>query len=217
MPIPVPPGALPAAHRVICMRAVRALARGNREIEYGFLSEGSKKCAYCTLMNEKCRPVPLYAGREYEELRAALDRRTAAEDGDEEELAVAEADVKSAAFRLGTTVQVATAQVSGLNVADLLIGAHYQQQEVREEMRALRTSVVELTELVAQLVEALGSRVAAAGPSSTRGGRGGGGRGRAVDRTGGAPVSAPGGLDGGERPTGVDDSELSEPPSDMEY
>jgi hypothetical protein len=201
------------------MRAVRALARGNSEIEFGFLSEGSKKCAYCTLMNEKCRPVPLYAGREYEELRAALDRRSAAEDGDEEELEVAEADVRSAAFRLGTNVQVATAQVSGLNVADLLVGAHYQQQEAREEMRALRTSVAELTGMVAQLVEAMGSRVAAAGPSGTRGGRGGGregGQGQAVGRTGAAPSSAAGGLDGGERPTGVDDSELSDPPSDME-
>jgi hypothetical protein len=197
------------------MRAVRALARGHSEIEYGFLSEGSKKCAYCTLMNEMCRPVPLHAGRDYEELRAALERRSAAEDGDEEELEEVGADVRSAAFRLGTNVQVATAQVSGLNVADLLVGAHYQQQEAREEMRALRTSVAELTGLVAQLVDALGSRVAAAGPSSTRGGRGGG-RGQAVDRTGAAPSSAAGGLDGGERPSGVDDSELSDPPSDME-
>ena len=107
------------------MRAVRALARGNSEIEYGFLSEGSKKCAYCTLMNEKCRPVPLYAGRDYEELRAAFERRSAAVGGDEEELEEAEAEVRSAAFRLGTNVQVATAQVSNLNVADLLVGAHY--------------------------------------------------------------------------------------------
>lgn len=197
------------------MRAVRALARGNSEIEFGFLSEGSKKCAYCTLMNEKCRPVPLYAGRDYEELRAALERRSAAGDGDEEGLAVAEADVRSAAFRLGTNVQVATAQVSDLNVADLLVGAHYQQQEALAEMRALRTSVAELTGVVAQLVEALGSRVAAAGPSRTRGGRGGG-RGPAVGRTGGAPLSAPGGLDGEERPTGDEDSELSDPPSDMD-
>lgn len=198
------------------MRAVRALARGHSEMEYGFLSEGSKKCAYCTLMNEKCRPVPLYAGRDYEELRAALDRRSAAVD-DDEELERIDADVRSAAFRLGTSVQVATAQVSDLNVADLLVCAHYQQQEALEEMRALRTSVAELTGVIVQLVNALGSRVAATGPSNTRGGRGvrGGGRGRAGGRTGGAPLPASGGLDGGERPTGVDDSELSDPPSDM--
>jgi hypothetical protein len=183
------------------MRAVRALARGNSEIEYGFLAEGSKKCAYCTLMNEKCRPVPLYAGRDYEELRAALDRRAAAEGDDEEGLEVVDAEVRSAAFRLATNVQVATAQVSDLNAADLLVGAHYQQQEVLEEMRALRSSVAGLADAVTQLVEALGARVLAPGPSSTRGGRGG--RGRA------------GGLGGGERPTGVEDSELSDPPSDM--
>jgi hypothetical protein len=62
MPISVPFRALPAAYRVICMRAVRALARGNSEIEFEFLLEESKKCAYCTLINEKCRLVSLYAG-----------------------------------------------------------------------------------------------------------------------------------------------------------
>jgi hypothetical protein len=98
MPIPVPPGALPAAYRVICMRAVRALARGNSEIEYRFLAEGSKKCAYCTLINKKCRLVPLYAGWDYKELRAALDCRAAAEGDDEEDLEVVDAKVRSAAF-----------------------------------------------------------------------------------------------------------------------
>jgi hypothetical protein len=125
MPISVLLRALPAAYRVICMRAVRALARGNSEIEFRFLSKRSKKCAYCTLINEKCRLVPLYAGREYKELRAALDRRSAAKDSDEKELEVAEADVRSAAFWLETNVQVATAQVSSLNVANLLVGAYY--------------------------------------------------------------------------------------------
>ena len=124
MPIPVPPRALPAAHRVICMRAVRALACSNSKIEYGFLLEGSKKCVYCTLRNEKCCLVPLYAGRDYEELRAALDRRSAAVD-DDEELERIDADVRSAAFQLETSVQVATAQVSDLNIADFLVCAHY--------------------------------------------------------------------------------------------
>jgi hypothetical protein len=117
---------------------------------------------------------------------------------------------------LATSVQVATAQVSDLNTADLLVGAHYQQQEALAEMRALRSSVAELAGVVAQLVEALGERVLAPGPSHTRGGRGGrGGRGRAGGRTVAAPLSAARGLDGGVRPTGVDDSELSDPPSDM--
>ena len=56
MPIPVPPGALAEAHRVICMRAVRAIARGHN-VDYEFASASSKKCAYCTLQNEKCNPV----------------------------------------------------------------------------------------------------------------------------------------------------------------
>jgi hypothetical protein len=48
MPIPVPPGALAEAHWVVCMRAVRAMAR-DREVEFEFASASSKKCAYCTL------------------------------------------------------------------------------------------------------------------------------------------------------------------------
>jgi hypothetical protein len=98
MPIPVPPRALPAAYRVICMRAVRALARGNSEIEYRFLAERSKKCAYCTLINKKCCLVPLYAGRDYKELRAALDRRAAAKGDNKEGLEVVDAKVRLAAF-----------------------------------------------------------------------------------------------------------------------
>ena len=74
MPLPVPPRALPAAHRVICMRAVRAFARG-KDIEYGFGSDSSKKCCL----------VPLYVGWEYKELVEALDCRSAATGGGEEE------------------------------------------------------------------------------------------------------------------------------------
>jgi hypothetical protein len=47
MPVRCPVGALPAAHRVMCLRAVKAMARGHI-IEYWFASRGSKKCAYCT-------------------------------------------------------------------------------------------------------------------------------------------------------------------------
>ena len=70
-------------------------------------------------------------------------------------------------------------------------------------MRALRTSVAELTDVVAELVEALGARVLAPGPSSTRGGRGGRDRGRT------------GGLGGEEHPTRVEESELSDVPSNL--
>lgn len=195
------------------MRAVRALARGN-EIEFGFASEASKKCSYCTLMNEKCRPVPMFAGQDFEELRLALERRSAAWTEDEEELEGLDVGVKSAAFRLATTVQVATAQVSGLNVADLLVDAHYQQQEALAEMKALRLSVAELTGVVTKLVDALGATVFAPGRGNTRGGRGGD-RGQSGGGTGVAPLSASGGLDGTQRPTEVDDSELSNAASSM--
>ena len=62
MPIPMPSRALPIAYRVICMRAIRALACSKSEIEYRFILERSKKCAYCTLINKKCYLVLLYIG-----------------------------------------------------------------------------------------------------------------------------------------------------------
>jgi hypothetical protein len=109
------------------MRAVRALARG-KQVEFRYLSEGSKKCKYCTLRNEMCRPVPLFVGREYEELDAALVRGFAAEAAEEEreeDLEESTAEVCSVALRLATMVQVATAQVKNLNALDLLLAAHY--------------------------------------------------------------------------------------------
>lgn len=62
MPISMPFRALPTAYKVICMRAVKALACGNSEIKYKFLFKRSKKCAYYTLINKKYCLVFLYAG-----------------------------------------------------------------------------------------------------------------------------------------------------------
>jgi hypothetical protein len=83
MPIPVPPRALPAAYRVICMRAVRALAC-SKQVEFRFLLERSKKYKYCTLRNKICCLVPLFVSQEYKELDAALVCRFAAEAAEEE-------------------------------------------------------------------------------------------------------------------------------------
>ncbi|KAF2022683.1 hypothetical protein EK21DRAFT_119495 [Setomelanomma holmii] len=203
MPIPVPPGALPAAHRVICMRAVRALARGN-SVSFGFASAQSKKCAYCTLQNEVCRPVPLYVGREYEELDAALVRRSAAEAGgseeDEKDAAVA---VRSAAYKLASCVQVATAQVRGLQAVDVLLASHYS---LTEEVRSLRGQVSELSAAVA----ALATAVAAGGSGS---GRQSGPKGKKAQKTGAALLSAAGDLGGAMEVE--EESELSEPPDSM--
>ena len=58
MPIRPPPGSLPEAHRVVCLRCVRAFGRGDSP-DYSFPKLSSKKCVYCTRQNEKCNPVSL--------------------------------------------------------------------------------------------------------------------------------------------------------------
>jgi len=189
------------------MRAVRAFARG-KDIEYGFGLDSSKKCAYCTLLNEKCRPVPLYVGREYEELVAALDRRSAAQGEDGGNVEEAAAEVRSVAFRLATTVQVATAQVKDLSGTDVLLASHYSLQE---EVRGLKEQVSELTAAVAALTSVMA--LGASGPGDQSKGTGTG-RDRKGGRPGAAPVSADGGL--GSGPMANSDSELSLAPADME-
>ena len=116
----------------------------------------------------------------------------------------------SAAFRLASVVQVATAQVKNQNAVDLLLAAHYRQQEAQEEIGALRAQVSELTGVVAQLVAALGSAVAPGQGNARREGRG-----RTRGRTGAASLSAAGGL-GGRGLSADSESELSNPPSDID-
>ena len=57
MPLRCPAGALPEAYRLICLRSVRAFARGVHNVDYRFGAAGSKKCNYCTQQKEKCSPV----------------------------------------------------------------------------------------------------------------------------------------------------------------
>lgn len=60
MPLRCPPGALPEAYRLVCLRSVRAFARGLLAVDFRFKSESSKKCNYCTSQKEKCDPVSLH-------------------------------------------------------------------------------------------------------------------------------------------------------------
>lgn len=191
MPIPVPPGALPVAHRVLCLRGVRALSRGRLSVnEYGFDSDSSKKCSYCTSINEKCVPIPIYVGEEFEELATALDLLTTfwdvagpapvplTEEEKEEEEGMSpeeregrEAErrvreerwegegeavasrVTSAALRLATVVQVATAQVVGCSSVEVLLANHHLIQSLQGEVWALREQVAGLSAAVAALAE----------------------------------------------------------------
>ncbi|EMD69032.1 hypothetical protein COCSADRAFT_155264 [Bipolaris sorokiniana ND90Pr] len=64
MPLRCPAGALPEAYRLICLRSVRAFARGQKE---------------------KCSPVPEYVEAEFAVFLAAMDLVAAARHGDEPE------------------------------------------------------------------------------------------------------------------------------------
>ena len=137
-------------------------------------------------------------GREYEELEAALDRRSAAGvGGSEEDLGETAAAVQSAAFALAACVQVATAQVKGLQAVDVLLASHYSLQE---EVRGLRAQVKELTEKVAAWAPAAESVGSAPGRKS--------GKGKGKGKAGAARLSAAGDL-GGALGEG-EESELSE-------
>ncbi|OBT68855.1 hypothetical protein VE03_02040 [Pseudogymnoascus sp. 23342-1-I1] len=67
MPIPAPAGALPAAFRVLCMRCLRAKARGIEAHECVW-SPTTLKCEYCTSQHAGCVPLPWYLGEEYQAL-----------------------------------------------------------------------------------------------------------------------------------------------------
>ncbi|KAF2623059.1 hypothetical protein BU25DRAFT_462218 [Macroventuria anomochaeta] len=59
------------------------MARG-QFVDFEFASASSKKCAYCTLQNEKCNPVLAYAGAEFAVFWEALRAYELALGSDEE-------------------------------------------------------------------------------------------------------------------------------------
>ena len=58
MPLPTPPGALPRAYRVLCLRCARR-KRNTPGHTCTFTSTSSKKCDYCTRQKGLCRPVSI--------------------------------------------------------------------------------------------------------------------------------------------------------------
>ncbi|KAH9859209.1 hypothetical protein J1614_012286 [Plenodomus biglobosus] len=61
--------------------------------------------------------------------------------------------VTSAAFKLATVVQVATAQVVGYSSVDILLANHYLAQSLQGEVWALRQQMAGLSAAVAALAE----------------------------------------------------------------
>ncbi|KAF3031659.1 hypothetical protein E8E11_001531 [Didymella keratinophila] len=186
MPIPVPPGALPQAHRVICMRAVRAIGRRRwlGRQAFGFASASSSKCSYCIDKAERCCCVPVYAGPEYDTFWVAFVAWEEAEVEDglgateqtaaEAVLKAAEEELYRAARQLSMVVQVGSVQLRGFSAADMLLYQHLTppDQGTSAAIRSLQEAVVVLTGEVVALRQALqGQGVPGAAEGSGKGKR----------------------------------------------
>ncbi|OAF63374.1 hypothetical protein VC83_00551 [Pseudogymnoascus destructans] len=73
MPVLLPPGALPAAYRVLCMRCVRRIGTpDDAPMEHECVwSEKSSKCAYCVKQKAPCVPILWFLEEEYAAIVAA--------------------------------------------------------------------------------------------------------------------------------------------------
>ena len=159
MPIRIPVGALPEAHRVICLRVVRALARGNF-VRHGFLNRASKKCRYCTAQKEECKPVsgvvlvrnavlttsqiPDYVFEEFEILAAAIQAYDAGGGEDEEQEAELRQEVVTAATSLAVCVQVTRAQEKNVSDTEIAVGSYHLLQALVAQVEGLSRRVAEL-------------------------------------------------------------------------
>ncbi|ELR10028.1 hypothetical protein GMDG_04433 [Pseudogymnoascus destructans 20631-21] len=70
LPILTPTGALSGAFRVLCLRCLRAKARGVKDHDC-VLSPASSKCEYCTAQHSTCIPLPWFLDEEYRVLVTA--------------------------------------------------------------------------------------------------------------------------------------------------
>ncbi|KAH7554699.1 hypothetical protein BM1_07360 [Bipolaris maydis] len=156
MPLRCPAGALPEAYRLICLRSLRAFARGVFDVDFNFDSEGSKKCNYCTQQKEKCSPVPEYVADEFADFVAAIDCYAAAREGEDPDTDryPAKKAVEEAALVLARRVQVTRSQEKELSVVQLLAASHQVLVEIRGCLGRLENRVVGLEQAVASLAAA---------------------------------------------------------------
>ncbi|ELR01934.1 hypothetical protein GMDG_08778, partial [Pseudogymnoascus destructans 20631-21] len=70
MPILTPAGALSGAFHVLCLRCLRAKARGIKDHDCVW-SPASSKCEYCTAQHSTCVLLPWFLDEEYRVLAAA--------------------------------------------------------------------------------------------------------------------------------------------------
>lgn len=128
--------------------------------------------------------MPGYVGPEFAELWAALEAYGLAEGSEEEsDREVTWSAVRSAAYKLASCVQVATAQLKGMSAVDLLLASHYRMAEENLALREQVGEMVSYMEAMSEAQEAMAAQlavlVAGRDTEGSRGGRGGrrGGRG----------------------------------------
>ncbi|ELR10638.1 hypothetical protein GMDG_04905 [Pseudogymnoascus destructans 20631-21] len=121
MPIPTPARALSVTFRVLCLRCLRAKARGVPAHDCVW-SASSSKCEYCTVQHSTCVPLPWFLDEEYRALVAA-----------ETTIPVVAADVTAAASEANWVALVAAQSVPKFSSVT--------ERDSYEELRATRAAI----------------------------------------------------------------------------
>ncbi|KAE9363039.1 hypothetical protein N431DRAFT_433250 [Stipitochalara longipes BDJ] len=157
MPLPLPAGALKAAHRILCVRCMRMMKK-HPDHQCQFDKKTSKKCSYCTSQNSTCCPIPWFCDEEFEDLRLSNHPQ----------------DVMAAATAMDAIITVVASEAPK-NVAETNFA-------ILEELRALRNDLPSLTQNINDgldrielsvdvLADTMLKKTSEPAPTPTKGGR----------------------------------------------
>ncbi|ELR09662.1 hypothetical protein GMDG_08701, partial [Pseudogymnoascus destructans 20631-21] len=163
MLVPTPSGALTVAFHVLCLRCLRAKARGIQSHDCVW-SSTSSKCGYCTAQHSPCVPLPWFLGEEFAALLAA-----------EEATPLILAEVVAAATEANRVALLAAQSVPKFRSEaerDLYEEARATRAalelglaQIRSSLRRLRTEQESVPALLGELVAAVGKLPTAAAPA----------------------------------------------------
>ncbi|ELR08225.1 hypothetical protein GMDG_08623 [Pseudogymnoascus destructans 20631-21] len=150
MPVPTPSGALTVAFCVLCLRCLRAKARGIQSHDCVW-SLTSSKCGYCTSQHSPCVPegflLPWFLGEEFAALLAAEEATPLIPaDSMPKFRSEAERDLYEEARATRAALELGLAQI-------------------RSSLRRLRTEQESVSALLGELVAAVGKLPTAAAPA----------------------------------------------------
>ncbi|ELR10477.1 hypothetical protein GMDG_04758 [Pseudogymnoascus destructans 20631-21] len=145
MPVPPPAGALSVTFCILCLRCLRAKARG-LQAHACVWSPSSSKCEYCTGQHSPCISLPWFLDEEYRALVAA-----------EAALPVIAANVVAAATEAN--------RVALAHATRAAIEAGFTQ--IRSSLRRLRTEQGGVPALLEEVVAAVGKLPAVTATAAT--------------------------------------------------